>query len=325
MEAAVTGATGFIGSTLALRLLSRGMHVRILVRGSASAQQLVEAGAEICVGDVTDPVACDRFVESTNLIFHCAGVLGGWGKSEKSLWDVNFNGTKNMLEAARKASVGRFVHVSSCGIFGPLRKGEIAADDRPYNPTNIYEKTKAEAEKLALASAKDGAPVTVVRPEFVYGPGDLHLLPFFRTVKGRRFFFFGDGSSLLHPTYIDDVVDGMVLASKSSAAVGQCFNIAGAEPVSVGTFVHTMCDALNAPYPTLHVPVSAAYAAAFLMEHTLGIFSNPPLTRSRVEFLSTNRASSIEKARKVLGYSPKVGIGDGLKKTVGWYREKGLL
>jgi len=325
MKILVTGATGFIGGALVRRLLSEGSDVRVQIRNLKSANELKEAGAEIFEGDITDPSVCSRAVNGVDVVFHCAGVLGGWGKPEKLFWDVNYQGTKNMLEAARDAKVKRFIHFSTCGIFGPLKKDETPADERSYNPTNIYEKTKAEAEKLALGYAKNGLPLVVVRPEFVYGPGDMHLLPFFRSVKRRSFLFFDKGTALVHPTYIDDLVDGVMLAAENKEALGKAFNLAGEKPVTIKEFVDSMSDAIDVPRIGFSVPATAGTVAATIFDCTIGLVVQPPLTRAQVGFLSNSHASSIKASKEVLGYSPKIGIEEGIRRTVGWYRENGLL
>ncbi len=325
MKALVTGATGFIGGALAERLIAQGTRVRVLARDPEPATGLRDAGAEIITGDVTDRGSCAGAAGGMDAVFHCAGVLGGWGIPDSLLWKVNFEGTRNMLEAGRNAGVKRFMHVSSCGIFGPLREGETAGDDRPYNPTNAYEKAKAEAEKLALSYAKEGMPVVVVRPEFVYGPGDMHLLPLFQSIRQGRFVFFGGGRSMLHPTYIDDVVDALLLAAGNERACGKAFNIAGERPVAVKEFIGCMARAMGVPAPALSVPVPFATAAGFLLDHTWGLLAKPPLTLAQARYLSENRAFTCKGAADVLGYSPKVGLAEGMKRSVAWYRGKGLL
>jgi len=325
MRILVTGATGFIGGALVGRLLSKGATVRILVREPDSATHLIENGVEVVQGDVTDPGSCGNAMKDIDLVFHCAGVLGGWGKPESLFWNVNFEGTKNMLEAARKADVNRFVHISSCGIFGPLEDGEAADDNHAYNPKNIYEKTKAEAEKLALRYAKEGLNTVILRPEFVYGPGDLHLLPLFRTIRTGKFVFFGGGRSVLHPTYVDDVLDAMMATSSEPEAVGQAFNIAGEKTVTVKEFISEMAKAMGCGIPSMDMPVIVAKAAGILLENTWGLIAKPPLTVSQVGYLSENRAFRIEKAKRMLGSAPRICLEEGMKRTVEWYRQHNML
>jgi nucleoside-diphosphate-sugar epimerase len=325
MKTLVTGATGFIGRALAKRLLSKGYDVRALVRDPDSTVRLTEAGAVLFKGDITDPDSCIEAVKGIDIIFHCAGVLGGWGKPDELFWKVNYEGTKNMLEAAKKASVSRFVHVSSCGIFGPLKIGERAGDDQTHNPINIYEKTKSQAEKLALSYSKDNLPVTVVRPEFVYGPGDLHLLSLFKSLKAGRFMFFGAGESTLHPTYIDDVLDALVLAGENPDAVGMAFNIAGPQPVTVKKFISTMSKAMKIPMPGINIPIPLAKAAGLFFDYTVGLVTKPPLSYAQVRYLSESRAFTNKRATEILGYSPKVDLAQGMLNTVDWYESNGYL
>jgi dihydroflavonol-4-reductase len=325
MKILVTGASGFIGNALAHRLLADKYEVRLLARNPESVSGLVGAGAVAVRGDVTVPESCALAAEGADAIFHCAGALGGWRRPEALLWDVNLKGTHNMLEAARRADAGCFIHASSCGIFGPLKKGEIAGDARPINPTNAYEKSKAAAEGLAMEYSARGLPVTVLRPEFVYGPGDLHLLPLFRAVAGGRFVYFGDGSSTLHPTYIDDVVEAMVAALRNKRARGLAMNIAGERPLSVREFIETMCRGMGLRPPSIHIPLVLARAAGLLLDSTMGLVAKPPLTYAQVRYLSENRAFSTHLAAEVIGYKPSVGLPEGMRRAVSWYRGRGLL
>jgi len=321
MRYLITGASGFIGNALHKKLGGGGGPVRVLVRSPNPDMK----GSEMIKGDVTDVQSCKEAVEDIDLVFHCAGTLGGWGKPEKLFWDVNFQGTKNMLEAAKQAKVKGFVHVSSCGIFGPLRDGEVADEGYRYNATNIYERTKMEAEKLALEYSKNGLPVVVVRPEFVYGPGDFHLLPLFKIVKSGKFMFFNGGKSTLHPTYIDDAVDGIILAASNQKAIGETFNIAGPRPVTVRDFITKMAETTGTKVPSMSIPSPIAQAAGLFLDCSWGLFAKPPLSLSQVRYLTENRAFSSSKAQAMLGYDAKVSIRKGMKRTVRWYRQRGLL
>lgn len=325
MTILITGATGFIGGALARRLLSEGAPVRILARDPGRAALLAKDGAEIIRGDVTDIASCNKAAIGADAVIHSAGVLGGWGKPESLFWKVNYEGTKNMLEAASGANVKRFVHVSSCGVFGPLNGGETPADERPYNPSNTYEKTKAEAEKIALEFSRNGLPLVVVRPEFVYGPGDLHLLGLFRAIKRGRFLFFNDGAAMVHPTYIDDLVDGILLALKSDKSIGRGFNIAGEKRIMIKDFADSISIAMSVPPTRFSIPSRAASIIATILENTAGRITEPPLTKAQVEFLTKDHGSSIMESKKVLGYQPKIGIDEGIRRTVDWYRSQDLL
>jgi len=289
-----------------------------------SSQDQKPNNPEISVGDVTNLKSCEEACTNIETIYHCAGVLGGWGIANQKFWDVNVNGTKNMLEGAVRAGVKRFVHMSSCGVFGPLKTGEVADETHPYNPINIYEKTKTEGEKLVLSYA-DKIDITIVRPEFVYGPGDLHLLSFFQAVKSKKFVFFNGGKSTIHPTYIDDVVDGVILAARSKNAVGESFNIAGPKPVTVVEFVNEMANVLGTHPPTISIPSPIPELAGILLDNSWGLVAKPPLSFSQVRYLTENRAFRYDKASKLLRYRPKVDINTGLEKTTKWYKKNNIL
>lgn len=320
MNILVTGATGFIGNALVQKLLKQKNMIRVLVRDP----RVRIGSAEIFVGDVTNLESCKKACEGMEIVFHCAGVLGGWGTTDQKLWDVNVQGTRNMLEAAFQARVKKFVHISSCGIFGPLKKNKIADEKSEYNPTNTYEETKIEGERSVLSYVKK-LPVIIIRPEFVYGPGDRHLLPLFKAVKEKRFVFFNDGKSTVHPTYIDDVVTGIVFAIKSKEGIGEAFNIAGSRTVTVKEFITEMACALGVAPSKISIPSPIPELVGTCLDCTWGLFSNPPLTLSQVRYLTENRASDWTKAKKILGYEPKTDLRTGMKNTVGWYRLNKLL
>ncbi len=320
MKILVTGASGFIGGALAKKLIEQKTEVRIFVRDS----NFDIAGAEKVIGDVTDLDSCMNATEGVDIVVHCAGILGGWGNSDKLLWDANVTGTKNMLDAAKAAKVKKLIYISSCGVFGPLKDGEIADEAHVYNPINTYEKTKIEGEKLVLRYAKDFS-TTIIRPEFVYGPGDLHLIALFRAVKEKRFVFFEGGKSMLHPTYINDVIDGIVLAIFNPLANGESFNIAGPRQVTVHEFIAAISEACGTTSLSFSIPIPMAKIAGVFLDLTWGCFAKPPLSSSQVGYLTQNRAFSYEKAKKNLDYMPKIQLKDGIKKTVKWYSNQKLI
>lgn len=323
----VTGATGFIGGAVSRRLVLEGYKVFGLARhmNSELALSLKQAGIDLIKGDISDSESCNKALEGISAVVNCAGILGGWGREESLFWKVNYEGTKNLIEASMIEHVSHFIHISSCGILGPQKRGCIATDEAAHNPINVYERTKSEAEKLALLYSAKGAPVSVVRPEFVYGPGDLHLLPLFKNVAEGRFAFFGDGLSTLHPTYIDDVVDAVLLTLWNPKTIGLAMNIAGERPVTVKEFITDISKSLGVKTPRMHVPLKFALGAGLILDNTIGLVSKPPLTHSQVKYLSECRAFSCALARNVIGYTPKISLGEGMGRTVRWYRERALL
>jgi nucleoside-diphosphate-sugar epimerase len=238
---------------------------------------------------------------------------------------LHVDGTANVLRAAREAGVGRVVHVSSPGVLGPVPNGP-ADEDAPYHPTNAYERSKAAAERAALAlSSQIGLPLVVVRPEFVYGPGDRHVLRLLQAIARSRFFYIGDGGALCHPTYVDDASRGIVDAGERGAA-GRIYHFAGPRAVTIRELAETFARAMGAPPPRVRLPRALVHGLALALDEvTRGTRLRPPLTMSAYDFFTMDRQFSWARARSELGWSPEVELLDGAARAVRWYRERKML
>lgn len=328
MKAFVVGGTGFIGSHIVRNLLSKGVQVRVLVRNRHRDISLHRnKEIEFVAGDVLEKDSLLKWMKDVDLVFSASGILGQWRTPRNTYWAINFKGVQNLLESCLHLDIRQFIHISSAGVLGPLPNGVVADDSFPFNPSNIYEKTKCEAEKEILrCGGKPGFPFTIIRPEFVYGPGDTHVLGLFQAIKERRFVLMGQGDSLLHPTYIDDLVEGISLCTDNEKAFGKVFLITGEKPLKVKELAGIVAEELDVSLPERRVPLFFAHTAARVLELSARVFRfEPPLTVSRVNFFSQNRAFSFEKAKIVLGYAPKVSFREGVRRTIRWYRENHYL
>ena len=329
----VTGGTGFLGSALSRALVARGDVVRVLARPTSSLSQgprgnlsrLDGLGVEVVRGDVLQPETLVRAVEGVETIYHLAGMLGGMPVPDAAYYALHVDGTRNVLNAAQAGGVARFVHVSSPGVLGPI--SDPPADETlPYAPSNVYEASKAAGEELALSFAgQTGLSLTVARPEFVYGPGDTHVLGLFRTIQRGLFFYIGSGESKVHPTFIDDAVRGMTLCETLGQG-GRVYHIAGPAPVTINELATAIAEALQIPPPRLHVPKFLAAVGAVGLEGVAKVIPfRPPLSRGAIDFFTETRAFSTARARTELGYRAQVELAEGVRRTVAWYRERGLL
>jgi dihydroflavonol-4-reductase len=166
----------------------------------------------------------------------------------------------------------------------------------------------------------------VARPALVYGPGDLHLLGWFRAIQRRQYMVVGRGDTLLHPIYIDDLVDGMLRCADLPAARGRAYNLVGDRPLPIRDLAAAIAAALGRRLPPWRLPLPLAFAIAGALEAIPGVpRGRLPLTRSRIQFMTEGRAYSGERARRELGFVPRVGLADGLARAVAWYRAEGLL
>ncbi len=320
----VTGGKGFLGSHIVSRLSANGETVRILAhpRGKEKASE----EDNIIWGDIRDSQAVERAVEGVDSIIHVVSNFRRGGSDKKEAYAVNVEGTKNVLEAAKKYGVQHLIHCSTIGVHGTVL--EIPANEKtPFNPTDLYQETKLIAEKQVWDFHKQtGFPITVIRPISLFGPGDMRMLKLFRLIQKGRFVIIGDGKVLFHPSYIDDVVSGFTLCLNNEKAIGETFIIGGEGYLTLNELCQVIADELNVKPPQIKVPISPVLGLATVCEQICEPFGiQPPLHRRRVSFFQNNRAFSIEKVKNVLGYKPQYSIKEGIQKTIHWYKSHGWL
>jgi nucleoside-diphosphate-sugar epimerase len=322
----VTGATGFLGTSLVRRLLGGGARVRVLVRSPTKARALIDQGAEPFLGDITDTRAVAAAVDEATIVYHLAGRLFVPGVPAAEYRRIHVEGTKVVLASCREAPrLERFVHCSTTGVLGVT--GDRPADESaPFRPTNIYEATKADAELAVRDAWRDGFPAVIVRPGLVYGPGDLHLLAFFRSVLRRRFRPIGRRPVWLHPIYIDDMTEALVRCGQRAAAIGECFHIAGREPVRLAGLAEAIARAGGTRLPPGHIPLPAARALAVVGDRLPPkLRPSAPLTRSRLDFLTHSRVYDVAKAQSLLDFAAQTDLSTGTARSMAWYRDQGYL
>ncbi|WIG59811.1 MAG: dTDP-glucose 4,6-dehydratase [Ktedonobacterales bacterium] len=326
MRVLITGATGFLGTALARRLLDEGDEVRVLARSRSKAAPLVARGAELIEGDVTDAAAVRAAVAGVAVVYHLAGKLYVSGVPASEYQRIHVEGTRTMLAACRaQRGLTRFVHCGTTGVLGATG-ATPAAEVAPYAPTNAYEATKRDAEVLVREEAWNGFPAVIVRPGLVYGPGDLHLLGFFKAIQRRLFRPIGRETVWFHPIYVDDMIEAFVRCGSDPRAVGECFHIAGREPVTIDTLAATIAGALDVPPPRGHIPLPAARAVATACDALPArLRQSAPLTSSRLDFLTHSRVYSVAKARERLDFSADTPLAVGIGRAADWYRAEGYL
>lgn len=321
---AITGATGFLGGALARALAAEGAELRALRRSTSGPDALAGLGVRWVEGDVTDRRAVDELLRGAAWVIHAAGRLGEANVPEAAYRRVNVEGTRMVLEAALAASTPRVLHLSSPGVLGPTTR-DPAPEDAPMRPGNPYERSKAEAETLALDFAARGLPVVIARPGFVYGPGDRHVLGMFQAVAQGRFFTIGGGRALTQPTHVDDATAGM-LACLRRGRPGRVYHVVGPRAVTFRELVDTMAESLGVRRPWVDVPHPVAWAGAVGLE-VLGraLRRRPPLSRTGVDFFSSDRVFSAARAADELDFTAVRDIAAGVPDTIAWYRERGWL
>lgn len=311
----VTGASGLLGRTVALRLADRGESVTVLQRG--------DSGLPVrqVRGDLGDPVTLRSALEGVDRVIHCAAKVSINGP-ESEFRRVNVEGTAGLLAAAIESGVHSFVHVSTPSVahVGKAIHGDGA---RPADPTaarGTYARTKAEAELRALSATADGFAVCAVRPHLVWGPGDEQLIGrIVARAAAGRLFLVDHGYALIDTTYIDNAASALIAALDTCAEnSGRAFVVSNGEPRTVFELLERICLAAGQPTPSRSVPAAVAYRAGAVAERLWGE-SEPPLTSFLVEQLATAHWFDQRQTREALRWAPAVSLDEGFQRLAAYY------
>jgi nucleoside-diphosphate-sugar epimerase len=327
MRVLVTGGTGFTGSHAVRRYLARGHTVRVLDNQQGGFfDELTQAGAEIRLGSVADREAVRRAVEGVELVHHVAAAFREINVAKGVYKSVNVDGTRIVAEEALRAGARRVVYCSTEGVHGHV-VNPPGNEQSPIAPQDTYQQTKWEGEIAFREVVARGLDGVIVRPTGIYGPGDpARFLMLFRMVRRGHFVIVGSGNASYHPLYIDNLCDAFELAAEVPQARGETFLIADDRSLTWNELVPLVGRTIGVDVKVHHVPLWPVWLAAALCEAAcwpLGV--TPPLFRRRAEMFSHMRAFDISKARRVLGYEPKIALEEGLRRTAAWYRQHGYL
>jgi 2-alkyl-3-oxoalkanoate reductase len=321
MKAMVTGGGGFLGSHLVKALLARGDSVRVLARGDYP--ELRTLGAETIRGDITDAAATAKACEGMDVVFHTAAKAGGWG-DPKEYEAINITGTEHVIAGCRAAKVPVLIHTSSPSIVHGHEDIEGANESIAYAKsfTAHYPRTKAISEQRALAASDESLKVIALRPHFIWGPGDRHLLPrLIARAKTGRLRQIGSRDPKCDTIYIDNCVDAHLLSAdvlrKGAPLGGKAYFVSDDAPIGVWTMANKMLACAGQGPVGRPIPAGVAYAVGATFEFVYALFGvekEPLITRFGASELSYAQWFDISAAKRDLGYQPKVSIDEGLKR-----------
>jgi nucleoside-diphosphate-sugar epimerase len=240
--------------------------------------------------------------------------------------EINVLAVRRLLEVSRAHKVKRFVHCSSVGVYGPL--AELPANEETAcRPDIPYEETKLAGEGVIRDfGTSNDLSFVILRPAWVYGPRCPRTLKLFRSINKKHFFLVGDGENLRHPIYVSDMLEAFELAATKGAVEGETFVIASEEPVALRYLVEQIAKVERVSLPRLKIPLSLMKVSCAAIE---GVFKlggrEPPISRRSLKFFTESSAFNIAKAKKSLGYNPKVGLNEGIGKTHCFYVDNALL
>jgi nucleoside-diphosphate-sugar epimerase len=319
----VTGATGLVGVAAARKAAEQGYRVRAMVRATSDRSELQKLGVEMVEADLGVPDSLPPLVDDVDVVIHTAAHVGDWGPAEKYR-AINVVGLEHLLAAAERAGkLRRWVQVSTLGVYQARHHyGTDETESPDVAGLDGYTRTKAEAEVLLRQHIdQNELPAVIVRPGFIYGPGERHWLPgVVEKIQTGKMKLVGDGRKVLNNVYVGNLVDAIFLAVEKEGIVGEVFNVRDERLVTREELIYTIADYLGKPHPR-KVPEWVARGVVGIIEGLAklrGATEAPLLTRARIKFLTLNLDFSIEKAKRVLGYQPRVDFKEGIKESLDW-------
>ncbi len=318
MNVFITGANGFIGRSLATRLRDLGCQV-------TGVDLKADPGHGVAPGSTTEPSGWADALDGVDVVIHTAAIVSN-AASRDQAWEVNVRGTRRVLDAAEAHGVRRFVHLSSVAAYGFDFPDNV---DETY-PIRVngfsYTETKVNSEAVVLAAHAAGEiECTIIRPVDVIGPGSVPwvVLPLQMIKKGQMLLPNG-GRGIFSPVYIDNFVDGMVLAISSDGAAGQIFILGDGYGVSCSDYFGRLASMAGGKVRTLPTGIAIAIANVIgFTQRRLGQASE--LNTATMLMLSRRGTYSIDKARKVLGFEPLISYDEGMRRVETWARAEGLI
>jgi nucleoside-diphosphate-sugar epimerase len=321
----VTGANGFIGSHLVRKFISEGHDVSGLVRTTSDLSLIDNTNLSLVYGDITDRSSLAKSLEGADILIHNAGLASDWG-SLAAFRQVNVEGTKNVAKVAAECGVRRIVYMSTAAVHGFNHTAPVCEND-PVNPVFNYSISKLEAENWLFSFAKKtDIEVSAVRPGNVFGPDDhTFIRKYIDGMLTGRIAYVNGGRSFTCPTYVGNLVDAVYLAAFHRKAAGEVFIVTDGLEITWKQFTETIAEKLGIRGPGISIPLGIGLAAAFFAENLYrlsGIKHAPLITKYRMYNAGTNYHFSINKAEKVLGFSPGTGFEEAVDKTVSWYLQE---
>ncbi len=327
MKILITGATGFIGRNLVAKLIQQNFDVTALVRRTSEVKELPKE-LRLIDGDMCDSRSVDDSVQGMDVVIHLAAYFDFYPKDKKRLYQVNVEGTKNLVTACIKASISRLIYISTAEVIGPV-ENPPGTEDSPLRPQFDYSKSKMKAEEIVRASSLETELEHVIlRPTGVIGEGELYTV--FETIEavneGTIPMLPGDGEKTLMYTYIEDVVSGIISVIDSKAAKNQTIILCPDEGMTYNELFTFLGVKLGVDPPQRKVPTTLAKFGIGLMSP----FKNRGKTtflwhRQSVQSMDEERWYSNDKAKRLLGWIPKTTMQDGLSQSIDWYYEKGYI
>lgn len=316
----VTGGTGFIGSHLIDRLLSKGYHVRALVRNPAKPGFLKDLPIEIVAGDLFSTEALEKAITGVDYVYHVAGLVAA--KSKAEFFRGNRDATRNIVEITARVNpaVKKFVHISSQTAVGPGSGMTPVNESTPPHPLTTYGKSKLASEEEVL-KFKEQIPVTILRVSAVYGPRDTATFDYFKSAYMGLELLIGFRDTYVSLVHSTDLVTGIILAGEKEVAQGQIYFLGSEQYYTWNEIGYVTKNVLNRSLFRVRVPKPLVFVIAGISGLASRFKAKPSVLNfeKAYDLTQDNWCCDISKAKKELGYRQEVTLADGVKETIGWY------
>jgi len=322
----ITGASGFIGSSLVEKLAEDHHEITVLLHKKKQHKDLKTYQVNSYYSSFSDINNLKKIAKGKEIIFHLAGLINAPREEAYLYYRANVMTTKNLLKAVDCSTLKSFVYCSSVAVYGNLK--ELPANENTVpKPDNLYGQSKYEAEKICLDFFhQKNIPTVVIRPTWVYGPRDKRTLRLFKAIKKGPFGLINTKKVLIHPVFVYDLVDALILCANNENAYGKIFLVGGEEVIELNQLITLIAKAINKSTPKMFIPLKLAKASAMVLEKLYLPFNKiPPISQRRLEFFSKNQHYDISRAKNVLSFKPKYNLSVGINLTANWYLREGWL
>lgn len=318
MRVAVTGAGGFLGRAVVFRLLESDHEPVAVVRSRKDATEYEEMGVGVVLRDLSQDDAYDGFLRECQGLVHCAALRKHAGRWEQ-FRRTNIEITRRLMEYALDAKLERIVHISTASVYGDDRGHYGTNEEADYGRRSVdyYVRSKTEADRIVSRLIKEkGLPAVILRPGHIWGPGERTIVPFIvERLSSRNLYLVDGGENLLSLTFIDNVVQAILLALENEDATGRIFNITDGSRVTSRKLTDDIMRILGVEMKLTSVPYPLIYSISYMIEAFYRVMrksSSPPYTRFLARFLKYSAFFDISRAIYDLNYAPKISYESGM-------------
>ncbi len=325
MNVFVTGATGFLGGHLVEALVRQGHKVKTVARPTADLSRLTHPSIEVRRGELSDQRMIESAMQGCDVAYHLAATTSRTGKSKTESFVTNVDYTKRIAEAIRRAGVKRLVFCSTAAVYGVVDHPPVD-EESPTTQGSPYAESKLAAERLMAAEhERNGLPVVIARFPGVLGRRSLSWIGLFRAIASGHFHLIGSGTNHTHTCHVDDIVQGLQLCGTVTGIEGRTYNLATERAIPIREFVELIAKEVGTRISSVRLP-TLPYRMWYRLNrwsyHNLG-YELP--WAHKYELFISDKVMSIAKAQRELGFAPHVPLVVGIRDTLGWYREQGML